>query len=132
MPSPGEGLAHRRVLVADDNVDAAEMVATLLEMHGCDVRTAFDGQQAVQEAERFRPELILLDLGMPRVDGYEACRRIRAEAWGGLPLIVALTGWGQQEDRRRSALAGFDAHLVKPADPDTLYQLARDLRLPVA
>jgi PAS domain S-box-containing protein len=132
VPSPIE-LSHPpspvkcKVLVADDSADAAEMVATLLRHQGCEVRTARDGAEAAREAEHFHPDLILLDIGMPLMNGYDACRLIRAQPWSNGTRIVALTGWGQDGDRQQSELAGFDRHLVKPIDPDTLIQLVREL-----
>lgn len=117
---------NRRVLVADDNVDAAEMLKTLFEGLGCEVRTVFDGESAVQQAQTFRPDVAVLDIGMPLTDGYEACRQIRAQQVGAAsPLMIALTGWGQEADRKRSQAAGFDLHLVKPIDPAALVQLVR-------
>jgi PAS domain S-box-containing protein len=127
-PAGRDVLAGRRVLVADDNADAADMLAALLELAGCQVRTAYDGPGAWRQADAFRPDVALLDLGMPGLDGYELCRRIRREPWGGGVAIVAITGWGQQEDRRRSAEAGFDLHLVKPVDADVLVQALREVR----
>ena len=112
-----------KVLVVDDNRDAAASLAMLLELLGHEVRVAYDGDGAVRIAGDFRPELVLLDLGMPNVSGYDACRRMRAEPWGKRMTIVAVTGWGQEEDRRQSAAAGFDHHLVKPLSPDTLDSL---------
>jgi signal transduction histidine kinase/ActR/RegA family two-component response regulator len=109
--------ARRRVLIADDNVDAAESLAELLEEMGVETRLAHDGEQAVAVAEAFRPDVAFLDVGMPKLDGHEVGRRIRAQPWGGAVMLVALTGWGQAEDRRRSREAGFDEHLVKPAMP---------------
>ena len=123
---PGGGVAAaggRRVLVADDNEDAAAALAMVLGLMGYEVHTARDGQEAVEAAEAFRPEVILLDIGMPRLDGYEACRRIRGTTWGRGTQVVALTGWGQEEDRRRSREAGFDRHLVKPVEPAVLLEL---------
>jgi CheY-like chemotaxis protein len=114
---------RRRVLVADDNEDSAETMAMLLEALGHEVKIAHDGLQAVEQTEAFRPEVVLLDIGMPRVDGYEAARRIRAQAWGRSIVLVALTGWGQDEDRRRSEEAGFDRHLIKPVDIEALQQV---------
>ena len=111
---------RRRVLVADDNVDAAEMLAVLFEQLECEVRTVHDGDAAIREAERFRPEVVILDIGMPGMDGYEVCRTIRREPWGQSMLIVALTGWGNDSDRRRSLEAGFDHHFVKPLDTNAL------------
>ncbi len=110
----------RRVLVADDNPDSLESLALVLQLKGNEVRTAPDGARAVEEAKAFRPNVILLDIGMPNMNGYEACRLIRAQDWGRGIRIVALTGWGQSEDRERSRAAGFDHHLVKPVDPDAL------------
>jgi signal transduction histidine kinase len=110
----------RRILVADDNRDALESLATLLQINGHEVHTASDGAIAIELAARLRPEVALLDLGMPKCDGYEVARRIRSEAWGKNTVLVALTGWGQDEDRRRSREAGFDSHLVKPLDLDAL------------
>jgi PAS domain S-box-containing protein len=112
--------ARRRVLVADDNLDAAESLSMLLTMMGHEVRAAHDGAQAVEQAEQFRPDLILMDVGMPRLDGLQAAMRIRSMDWGASPVIVALTGWGQDADRERSKEAGCDVHLVKPLDFDRL------------
>jgi signal transduction histidine kinase len=115
-----------RILVADDNRDSLESLATLLQINGHEVHTAADGLEAIELAVQIRPEVALLDLGMPNMDGYEVARRIRAESWGKAVVLVALTGWGQDEDRRRSHDAGFDSHLVKPLDLDALTQyLAR-------
>jgi CheY-like chemotaxis protein/two-component sensor histidine kinase len=115
--------SRRRVLVADDNEDAVSSLAQLLEIMGHEVRTAADGRQAVEAAAAFRPELILLDIGMPRLNGYDACRLIRAQPWGREPVIAALTGWGQDRDKARSREAGFDNHLVKPVEPADLERL---------
>jgi len=106
----------RRVLVVDDNRDGAESMALMLELAGENVRTAHDGMAAVATAEEFRPELILMDVGMPRMNGYEAAQRIRETSWGRGVRIVAMTGWGQEGDRERSRAAGFDGHLVKPVN----------------
>ena len=114
--------ASLRILVVDDNRDAADTLETLLSYSGHSVKVAFDGLQAVEVAEAFRPEVILLDIGLPRIDGYEACRRIRAQPWARDATLVALTGWGQREDRRKSAEAGFDRHLVKPISSATLLE----------
>jgi PAS domain S-box-containing protein len=117
-----------RVLVVDDNTDAADSLATMLRLMGNEVRTASDALQGMRIAEAFRPDLILLDIGMPRLNGYEACRHIRQKPWGKDPVIVALTGWGQDEDRRRSHEAGFDRHLVKPIEPAALEKLLAEWR----
>lgn len=115
--------AKRRILVVDDNRDAAESLGMMLTLMGNEVRTAHDGLAAVEAAEAYRPEMILLDIGLPRMNGYDACRHIRGQAWANGTVIVALTGWGQEEDRRRSQEAGFDDHLVKPVDVDDLTKL---------
>lgn len=114
-PIPGAKSGHR-VLVVDDNADSAASMATMLELLGNETRTAHDGLQALAEAAGFQPDIILLDIGMPKLNGYEVAQRIRQEEWGKDMLLVAVTGWGQDEDRRRSRDAGFDYHLVKPAD----------------
>jgi len=119
----------RRILVVDDNADAAASLAMLLRIKGHDVRTAHDGLQGIESAASFLPELILMDIGMPRLNGYEACRRIRSQSWGADIVIVAVTGWGQEEDRVRSAESGFDHHLVKPIEPAAVEKIleTRDL-----
>jgi PAS domain S-box-containing protein len=114
-----------RILVAEDNHDAAEMMRVMLEVKGHDVRIAADGVQAVALAETFEPQIAFLDIGMPRMDGYEAARRIREHLRDRVTL-VALTGWGQDEDKRRSREAGFDHHLTKPPEPEQLDQLIVD------
>jgi CheY-like chemotaxis protein len=121
--STGARDRKRRILVVDDNRDAVESLGMLLEMMAYDVRTAEDGLEAVDVAAAFRPDVILLDIGLPRLNGYETAQRIRQLDGGRDTLLVALTGWGQEEDRRRSREAGFDHHLVKPVDPDALEQL---------
>ena len=113
----------RRVLVVDDNSDAAESLAVFLQLGGHSVRTACDGFEAVKAAETFRPDVILLDVGMPNMNGYEACRRIRETAWGKSMTVIAQTGWGQEDDKRRTREAGFDDHLVKPVDPFAVMKL---------
>ena len=118
---------RRRILVVDDNEDAAEWLATVLRLHGHETHVAYDGLEAVTTAERIRPDAVLLDIGLPRLDGYEACRRIRAQSWGRDLLLVALTGWGQDEDRQESRDAGFDARLVKPVDDEVLLKLLASL-----
>jgi PAS domain S-box-containing protein len=113
----------KRVIVADDNADAVSTLAEMLRMQGHEVWVANDGMEAIEQASTHRPDAILLDLGMPRIDGLEAARRIRALPGGEQPLIVALTGWGQHADRERTRAAGFDVHLVKPADPEEIVGL---------
>jgi len=115
--------AVRRVLVVDDVKDNVDSLAALLRGDGNVVETAADGLEAVEKAERFKPDLILLDLGLPNLNGFEACQLIRRKPWGRGIVIVALTGWGQDEDRRRTLGAGFDAHLVKPVHYDALREL---------
>ncbi|WP_295390183.1 ATP-binding protein [uncultured Thiodictyon sp.] len=113
------------ILVVDDNRDSADSLAVLLRLNGYQVETAYDGLTAVAAAAQYRPELVLLDLGLPDLDGYAVCRQIRAEPWGAAMPILAMTGWGQEADRRKSRAAGFSAHLVKPLDPaDLLKRLA--------
>ncbi|MEO5897034.1 MAG: response regulator [Vicinamibacterales bacterium] len=105
----------RRVLVVDDNVDAAETLAPLVRALGGEARTAADGLSGIECASTFAPDVILLDIGMPVIDGYETCRRLRQQPFGQRIFIVAITGWGQEGDKRRAAEAGFDTHLTKPA-----------------
>jgi len=111
---------RRNILIADDNQDALESLALMLRMEGHEVHCASDGEEALTLAVQRRPEILVLDVGMPKLDGCEVARRIRAESWGRDAVLVALTGWGQEIDRRRSREAGFDMHLVKPVDPATL------------
>ncbi|SEO04438.1 PAS domain S-box-containing protein [Duganella sp. CF517] len=115
--------ALRRILVVDDNVDAAHSLGELLAMMGNEVRTAHDGEAGIEVAAQFRPHVMLMDIGMPKLNGYEAARRIRQHAWGHGMLLVALTGWGQEDERKKSAEAGFDHHLVKPVRIDALTKL---------
>jgi PAS domain S-box-containing protein len=113
----------RRILVADDNLDIAESLAMMLQLEGNEVRLASDGQEAVELAEEYQPDVILLDIGMPRLNGYEACREIRRQPWSKNAVIFALTGWGQEEDLRQSREAGFNHHLVKPVEPSVLFKM---------
>jgi CheY-like chemotaxis protein len=113
---------RRRVLIAEDIPDAAEMLRMMLDLMGHEVRVAADGVQAVALASEFNPEIAFLDIGMPRKDGYQAAREIRA-LLGSDMMLVALTGWGQDEDQRRAREAGFDHHLTKPADPARIEEL---------
>ena len=115
--------ALRRILVVDDNVDSADSLGQLLEMFGNEVRTANDGAAALEAAAQFRPDVVLMDIGMPKLNGYEAARRMRQQSWGQGMVLVALTGWGQEDDRKKSAAAGFDHHLVKPVQMDDLTRL---------
>ena len=118
----------RRVLVVDDSHDGAESLAMLLRFEGHQTWKAHDGLEAIEVAERIRPDVVLLDIGLPRMNGYEACRRIRQAPWGKTLVVVALTGWGQEDDRVRSREAGFDAHMVKPVDHDELLEFLETLR----
>jgi signal transduction histidine kinase len=119
--------ASHRVLVVDDNEDAVSSMQTLLTALGNEVLTAYDGVEAVEAAAAFHPDVVMLDLGMPRMNGYDAARQIRAQAWGKGMVLIAHTGWGQEEDRCRTKEAGFDYHLVKPVAPDTLEELLAGL-----
>jgi len=123
LPAGAAPARPQRVLVADDNRDAADSLAFMLRVAGHEVRVAYDGQQALDLAETFRPSLALLDIGMPRVSGYETARRLREKPYGKDLTLVALTGWGQPDDRNRSLAAGFDHHVVKPIDPPMLERL---------
>jgi len=114
---------HRRILIVDDNEDSADSLARLLEMRGNETHTANDGRRALEIAARIQPHVILLDIGMPALSGYDTCRLIRELPGGKAMFVVALTGWGQDDYRRMSHHAGFDAHLVKPVDLDALLAL---------
>jgi len=116
-------VAKRRILVVDDNLDAAASLSLLLELDGHAIVTVHDGPAAYAAAEVHRPEVALIDLGLPQMDGFELCRRIREQSWGRGMILVALTGWGQEQDRSRTRAAGFDAHLVKPVDYAGLLEL---------
>jgi CheY-like chemotaxis protein len=116
------GSPSRRVLVIEDSVDAAEIMAELLTRRGHEVRIAHDGATGLGLARSFHPEVILLDIGLPDIDGYAVAHRLRGEGLGG-DLLVALTGYGEAEDRERARKAGFDRHLTKPVDPDALIAL---------
>jgi signal transduction histidine kinase len=125
-PAPGPAPARsRRILVVDDNVDAAESLAAMLDLDGHRVRAVFDGPSALALAEEMQPEIALLDVGMPGMDGHELARRLGARPWARGLVLVAVTGWGQEGDRRRSAEAGFHHHLVKPVDPADLDAIIR-------
>lgn len=124
---------QHRVLIVDDNSDAAETLSQLMATLGAgEVRTASNGTEALEAAARMRPDIVLLDLSMPGMDGYELARRMRAEPWGGKAMLVALTGWGQEQHRRRSREAGFDHHLTKPADADALRAVLNGARPPMS
>lgn len=112
----------RRILVVDDNADAADSLGMLLEVRGDEVRIAYDGLEALDAEADFRPEVVLLDIGMPKLSGYDVAKRIR-QARGNAVLIVAITGWGQEDDRQRARDAGFNHHFTKPVDFEMLLEL---------
>jgi len=112
-----------RILVIDDNVDATRILRIMLELDGHSVRALNDGSAALDTIRAFDPQVVLLDIGMPGMDGYEVARRLRAEAGGAEPLLIAITGHGRDEDVRRSLAAGFDKHVVKPVERGLLQQL---------
>jgi CheY-like chemotaxis protein len=113
----------RRVLIVDDVKDNADSLAALLKALGHQVHAVYDGAAAIEVANTVRPEVVLLDLGMPGMDGFEVCRQLRRQSWGKTTLIVALTGWGQEGDRVRTEDAGFDHHIIKPAELNRLTRL---------
>lgn len=112
-----------RVLVVDDNIDSAQSMSLLLELEGHEVTCAHDGHSALDAASAFDPEVVLLDLGLPEINGYEVARRLRAEPRHAGVLLIAISGYGRDQDRAASQEAGFDFHLTKPADPDMVMQL---------
>jgi CheY-like chemotaxis protein len=117
-----------RILVVDDNHDSALSLAMMLSIMGHETRTAHDGESAVATAESFLPEVILLDIGLPKLNGYEVAQRIRESAWGQSMFLIAVTGWGQEEDRQRSSEVGLNVHMVKPVEPAALERLLAELR----
>jgi len=119
--------SRRRILIVDDNGDAAESLGMMLDVLGYETRTAGDGVEGLRAAADFRPDVTLLDIGMPGLNGYEVARRIRLQQWGQDMALIALTGWSQPEDKRRTLEAGFDLHLVKPVDPGELGRLIAEL-----
>jgi CheY-like chemotaxis protein len=121
-------VAKYRILIVDDLEDSADSLAMLLRMSGHEVHTAYDGEEAVTAAEKLRPEVVLLDIGMPKLNGYDACRRIREKPWGKSILLIAVTGWGQEDDRRRTVESGFNHHLVKPVNPRDLMKVLAQLQ----
>jgi len=125
---PTESSAPHRILIADDNADSAESMGMLLRLMGNDVRIASDGLDAVEQASTFQPDIVVLDIGMPRLDGYEAARRIRNQHWSRDTLLVAVTGWGPSDDSEEATAAGFDCHFTKPLDPAELRRLVNGVR----
>jgi CheY-like chemotaxis protein len=122
-----KGAPTKRILVVDDNKDAADSLALFLEINGNTTYMAHDGPEAIAAVEKHRPDVVLLDIGLPMLSGHEVCRRIREQSWGKDIFFIALTGWGQDEDRRKSKDAGFDSHLVKPVDHQELLELLGSL-----
>jgi CheY-like chemotaxis protein len=117
-----------RVLIADDDRDGAMTLATLLQLEGYEVRTVHGGQEALDAAREFKPEVVLLDIGMPKITGYEAARRLRQRHGDDCPLLIAVTGWKQASDKILATLAGFDHHVSKPYEPSELISLLAKLR----
>jgi len=126
----GAGSAQPKVLIIDDNQDAAESLHALLTDYGFSCASALDGPSGLQAVAAFAPDAVLLDLGLPGVDGYEVARQIRARPGGESHMLIAVTGYGGQRDYEQSSLAGFDAHMVKPVDPDQLLAVLRRIRQP--
>jgi CheY-like chemotaxis protein len=116
-----------RILVVDDNHDSALSLAMMLSIMGHETRTAHDGESAVATAESFLPDVVLLDIGLPKLNGYEVAQRIREQPWGTSMFLIAVTGWGQDEDRQRSSEVGLNVHMVKPVEPAALEQLLAGL-----
>jgi len=120
--------SSHRILIVDDNRDGADSLSEILRILGHDTRTAYDGQEGVDVAGEFQPDVLLLDIGLPKLSGYEVCRRIREQSWGKGVVLIAVTGWGKDDDRRRSHEAGFDHHMVKPVDPQALMKMLAGLQ----
>lgn len=116
-----------KILVVDDNHDSALSLAMMLSIMGHDTRTAHDGESAVATAETFLPDVVLLDIGLPKLNGYEVAQRIRNTSWGATMYLIAVTGWGQDEDRQRSSEVGLNLHMVKPVEPSALEKLLETL-----
>ena len=123
LADPETAVSGRRILVVDDNRDAAISLAMLLELSGNKTETAYDGLTGIDAGACFEPDIVLLDIGLPGINGYEVARRMRGEPWGKRVKLVAVTGWGHPEDRERAIAAGFDAHLLKPVDHAALVKL---------
>jgi CheY-like chemotaxis protein len=112
-------------LIADDNRDAAETLATLLRMEGHDVTVAHNGREAMVVYQSIHPDVVLLDIGMPELNGYEVAQRVRQNATSPRPVLIAVTGWGQDSDKARALAAGFDHHFTKPVEPDAIAAILR-------
>jgi CheY-like chemotaxis protein len=121
--SQREPLPKYRVLVVDDNIDGADTMKAMLEFLGNEVQVAYDGVAAIEAAASFLPQVVLLDIGLPKLNGYEVAQRIRTQPWGTGATLIAVSGWGQQEDKARAGAAGFDHHLTKPVDLEELIDL---------
>jgi CheY-like chemotaxis protein len=117
-----------RVLVVDDLSDAAASLALVCQLYGAEARVARDGVEALAVGAAFRPDVVLMDISMPNMNGYDAARRLRAEAWGASVVLIALTGWGRKTDVEAAREAGFDGHLLKPVDAESLLQVIAELR----
>ncbi len=127
IPTAGQNDRHvKRVLVVDDNRPSAQSLAWVMEANGYEVKACFDGPSAVEMAHAFHPDVVLLDLGMPVMDGYEVCRRLREDETLAHMLVIAQTGWGGDAERRRTAEVGFNNHLTKPVDFTTLFKIIGD------
>jgi CheY-like chemotaxis protein len=126
--TPAAAPRRFRILVVDDNHDSALSMAMMLQIMGHDTRTAHDGESALSTAETFLPEVVLLDIGLPKLNGYEVAQRIREKTWGESMYLIAVTGWGQDEDRQRSSEVGLNLHMVKPVEPAALEKLLATLQ----
>jgi CheY-like chemotaxis protein len=127
-PAPQAPAQRFKILVVDDNPDSALSLAMMLSIMGHETRTAHDGESAVATAESFLPDVVLLDIGLPKLNGYEVAQRIRETTWGASMYLIAVTGWGQDEDRQRSSEVGLNVHMVKPVEPAALEKLLAELR----
>jgi CheY-like chemotaxis protein len=125
-------LGRHRVLLVDDSPDSSEPLSLLLQTRGHETRIATDGEGALEAADAFMPECVVLDLGLPRMDGYEVARRLRARPYGGALVLVALTGWAGRDVRTKAAAAGFDFHLVKPVNWEELEKIVDSARTPAS
>ena len=121
--APAQSAASLRILVVDDNADSASTMALLLSLYGYEVEVANDGVDAIGYLDRFEPDVALLDIGMPKMNGYALAEHIRARKKGKQPMLIAVTGWGQEDDLQRAKAAGFDHHFVKPVEPSELFEV---------